>query len=1192
MKLKKRIISIMLAAAMCITTVPLQYMPAYAAETSKKSGTCGKNLTWVLDDSGTLTISGTGEMRDGWRYGNTPRERYEIKAVVIEEGVTGINDYAFMECSEAKTVSIAKSVTRIGKYAFESCYRLIDITIPENVKTIGEHAFDTCTSLASVSMPESVTSIGDYAFNSCLCLSGIYIPEGVAYIGKCAFSNTVITDIALPSSVSEIGDAALASNSLNTITVSENNNNYCILDGILYNKDFSTLVKAPVTIESCTIPESVSVIDNYAFNKCAKLKSISIPENITSIGDYVFMDCASLTEIHIPESVKSIGDYAFYSCVKLSNISVPDNLTSIGNKVFYNTSYYNNPDNWDNGALYLGNYLLNTKDITGYYKIREGTTIIAACAFLLNEGMTGVFIPESVSVIGHSAFDNCKSLIEITIPDSVKVIEKNAFFHCTNLTSITIPNSVKLGKGAFFIGEYNKSNEAVLNITGGSYKTDMDLGVFPGYFKEINYKREALDYKIKDNTDGKVHYAETQKTHVDAIEHDTMYSRSSNPSFGLTCFGITSYNIFGENDRLQEARNPEGKLFAFYGDENVVTVVPKDSGGKQIQIENNGFTFGAATIGNDGCYYIVWGRSIQDNVIESSMDEENIQICKYNSSGNLIKTLGLPVSYTEAQFPFSSSNTNISYNKGFLCVMLGTRWITDLNGLHHQGSEFIGINAETMELAGFSNNVVSHEFGISMIPTDYGFAVIQRGDADVYNTRGISIGRYYISDNTLTTTNVMGDLRKIRDEILLYHSSGQYGDNEYKSDGNYTYVHMGGLATSNSTYAIAGKSERTYTSDIYKAGKKEDSLTGIYDVFVRIADLSLINNNNPDFAGTTRVDEFTGKDADYNMVWLTECNEKERAGSVKIVKLPDGSYCVLWEKMVYDEMGFLNFDSLRYVILDECGNILRRETAVYGANLSCTSIQPIVEGNTLSWAVANKESKNVTWYSVDLDRQEEYDESRVAEYKDTDENNTGNDKNNNNTEDNNTNDNNNTDNNTGIEDNNAGQNGNTDKNNNAEENNNKEKNDSTGYTVKTTGTQIVTRGFIYNKISGSAKKVQFAGTTIKKGLTSLVIPSSVKISGKVYKVTSVADNALKDMGKLKKLEIGANIEHIGKGAFNGCKNLKRIVIKSKKLTLEKTGSNAFKGINSKAVIKVPKSRITSYKKIIYAKGAGKSVKVK
>ena len=67
MAFRKKLLSVMLAAAMCITTVPLQYMPAYAAETSKKSGTCGKNLTWVLDDTGTHTIYGTGKMRYGWR---------------------------------------------------------------------------------------------------------------------------------------------------------------------------------------------------------------------------------------------------------------------------------------------------------------------------------------------------------------------------------------------------------------------------------------------------------------------------------------------------------------------------------------------------------------------------------------------------------------------------------------------------------------------------------------------------------------------------------------------------------------------------------------------------------------------------------------------------------------------------------------------------------------------------------------------------------------------------------------------------------------------------------------------------------------------------------------------------------------------------------------------------------------------
>ncbi len=1104
MGFSKKLLSVMLAAAMCITTVPLQHMPAYAAETSKKSGTWGKNLTWVLDDSGTLTISGTGNMENGsteeWRY---------AKSVIIEEGVTSIGDIAFLDCIYLKSISI---------------------------------------------------------------------PEGVKSIGESAFRYTIMDSVEIPASVSEIGDNAFPSDGLQSIEVAENNSSYCTLDGILYSKDLSTIVKAPVNVESHTIPEGVKTICASAFYNCKNLKNISIPD-----------------------SVISIGDYAFEGCGRLSGISISNNLTDIGIRAFNSTSYYYNPDNWENGALYMGNYLIDAQNVTGNYTVKDGTVLIGGGAFSINENVTGVtfpdsliyinknafdfcnnlkgelkipnsvvkigkcafrdcrsltgnlVIPDSVTVIGDNAFDCCKGLTgNIVIPNSVTIIGDNAFSGCNGITGFTIPDSnIKLGYGAF-----SANNNVILNIAEGFYKIELDFSILPYRYKKINYKREVLNYNITDNTNGTVHYAEKQAVNVDSVEYNT-YS------------DVTSFETFDETDKLQEAKSPDGRLFAFYGDKDFVTVIPENNGQEQIKITNKGFTFGAATIGEDGYYYIIWGRSIEDDVIESSMEEENVQICKYDNSGKLIKTLGLPVSYTEAQFPFSFSNANISYNKGFLCVIFGTRWtIRPSDGLHHQGSEFVGINTETMELAGFDSNVVSHEFGISIIPTDYGFAAIQRGDGG--ETRGISIGRYYLSDNKIST------LEFAEEHVLLYHSSGQYGTNAHHLDGNVTYVHMGGLAKSNSTYAIAGKSEHLYTSDIYKQGKSENAHTGVYDVFVRIADLSLINNNNPDFAGTTRVDEFTGKDADYNMVWLTECNEKERAGNVKIVKLPDGSYCVLWEKMVYDEMGFLNFDSLRYVILDECGNTLRRETAIYGARLSCTSIQPVVQGNTLSWAVANKKDKNVIWYSVDLDKLEEYSESKVAEYKDKDKNNTVSNKDN-------------TNNNT-KEENNTEKNNNTD--NNVKEDNNTNKNNSTNDNVKTTGTRFITRGLIYNKIAGSAKKVQFAGTTIKNGLTSFEIPSSVKISGKVYKVTSIADNALKGKSKLKKLKIGANIEHIGKGAFNGCKNLKSIIIKSKKLTLQKTGNNAFKGINSKAVVKVPKGKAVSYKEIIYTKGAGKGVKVK
>lgn len=130
------------------------------------------------------------------------------------------------------------------------------------------------------------------------------------------------------------------------------------------------------------------------------------------------------------------------------------------------------------------------------------------------------------------------------------------------------------------------------------------------------------------------------------------------------------------------------------------------------------------------------------------------------------------------------------------------------------------------------------------------------------------------------------------------------------------------------------------------------------------------------------------------------------------------------------------------------------------------------------------------------------------------------------------------------------------------------------------------------KVTKSAKK---GGTVelkapVNKKLTSVSIPSTVKINGYTFKITSIAKNAFKSNSKLEKVTIGANVTKIGANAFSDCKKLKKITIKSKKL--QSVGKNAFKNIYKKAVINVPKEKKNAYKKLLKGKGQKKTVIIK
>ena len=202
------------------------------------SGTTG-DCEWSFDvESGTLTISGNGAMGDytydeeSDTYPLTPWYYYDIKEIIIENGVTNIGgeafshhniltkvtipdsvtsigEYAFENCDGLNTITIPNGVTEIGKGAFEFCPNLESVTIPEGVTEISEGVFSFCTSLESITIPEGVTAIGEEAFFGCTSLTNVTIPESVKSIGDCAFVDCMfMTSVTIPESVTEIGDHA------------------------------------------------------------------------------------------------------------------------------------------------------------------------------------------------------------------------------------------------------------------------------------------------------------------------------------------------------------------------------------------------------------------------------------------------------------------------------------------------------------------------------------------------------------------------------------------------------------------------------------------------------------------------------------------------------------------------------------------------------------------------------------------------------------------------------------------------------------------------------------------------------------------------------------------------------------------------------------------------------------------------
>ena len=244
------------------------------------------------------TIEYDGEVYDVTAIGNNAfYDCKNISSVTIGNSVESIGHYAFAGCGRLASLTIPNSVGTIGNSAFSLCNGLRSLNIGNSVTSIGRSTFNGCSSLSSVIIPNGVTSIGDYAFQQCIGMASVTIPNSVTSIGNAAFLGCGLTSVTIPNSVKSIGDAAFQNcQRVTSIVVEDGNPVYDSRN----NSNAIIETASNRLIAGCnntTIPNGVTSIGNYAFQKCLFLTSVIIPSSVTSIGDGAFRDCRAVREI-------------------------------------------------------------------------------------------------------------------------------------------------------------------------------------------------------------------------------------------------------------------------------------------------------------------------------------------------------------------------------------------------------------------------------------------------------------------------------------------------------------------------------------------------------------------------------------------------------------------------------------------------------------------------------------------------------------------------------------------------------------------------------------------------------------------------------------------------------------------------------------------------------------------------------
>lgn len=469
---------VLLSVLFCIPLV-------VSAETS---GTCGRDAQWSLHSDGTLTISGTGLMKEYSRENRAPWYDYsnQISSVVIEDGITSIGELSFYNCFKLTSVTIPGSVTEIGMEAFANCAQLESVKIPDGVIRIGDSAFSGCKGLTTVKIANTVQKISSGAFYKCTGLNEIILPSQLTAIDSNAF-------------------------------------------------------RGCSSLKSITIPSAVTQIGSYAFYESG-LTSIAIPNCVERIHSEAFGFCNDLQNIYISGDLPEISPDAFKSVIA-------DAYYHTGNETYSDAERYGGDIIWKVEDEAASKYITHTgiksstratmenHGLKTHYECSCSSKLYEdrACTKEITKSQCGIALVKSVTLSTYSyAYDGREKTPQVIVKDKKgKILTEDVdyrVYYAAKRVNLGNPSVRVVGTGnySFDVTLYYaivKNTNVSAKLSAAAYHYDGDVKT-----PSVSVK-DNMGNKLVNNRDFTVSYSGGRKT---VGTYDVSIKGKGNYSFNKT----------------------------------------------------------------------------------------------------------------------------------------------------------------------------------------------------------------------------------------------------------------------------------------------------------------------------------------------------------------------------------------------------------------------------------------------------------------------------------------------------------------------------------------------------------------------------------------------------------------------------------------------------------------------------------